>query len=114
MPAERGSGIVSAPALDTPEQMAARLYMFGSDATKVMSARSIRARDEQVAAKCEQLAADAQREADAHDAQATEALKMAGNERADDAAGAHIDRARYCEGQASAFRALASMLRGAR
>ena len=80
-------------ALETPEAMAER--MFGHDGhARAVADCAIRARDEQIAAECE--------------AKAAEAAELGKNfpERG-------LGRAR-CEGKASAYRAIAATLRGAR
>lgn len=97
--------------LETPEAMAERLAGNGAGPTSIamrgVLAEAIRARDEQIAAWCDERAAEAQREAEAHAAQMHPT--MAGGD-----AAAKMRRIERCEGQAAAFRAVAAKLRGSR
>lgn len=96
----------TAPArLETPEAMAEASWPFnGWDEV----ARLIHADREQFAAKCCDLAAAAQREADAHDAQ-LDSLPLGSVDRQ-----SKHERIGRCEGQAAAFRAVAALLGGGR
>lgn len=80
--------------LEAPEKMAQRVRsvtMAASGETlTLLLAVAIEADREHIAAKCEEWEGKAQREADAHP---------------------DHDRSMYCDGQASAFRAAAAMLR---
>lgn len=73
------------------------------------TAAVVRARDEQIAAVAIGLAEKAEREAKARDSDA-DAIYKASNEDIVTADADERDAARRCEGQASAFRAIAAML----
>jgi hypothetical protein len=95
-------------ALETPVDFIAREQPLARGTGALVLLNLIRARDEQIAAWCEENATDAQREAEKHQHAAELAMMV------DDAGGAsaHVLAAERCEGQASAFRVIASALRG--
>lgn len=99
-----GRGSVGAP--ETPEQVAAPRCPRASKRVLDLVMDAIRADREQIAAWCEAKAAEAQREADAHGRMVT---GEHGRELSDVS---HSERAMYCEGQASAIRAIAAILKG--
>lgn len=105
--------------IETPASMARRValaYPSPSIPTEVRgyyAMMGIDADREQIAAWCEEHAGAADREAEAHEEQVIISPPPADVETCE-ANDSHRDRARHCEGQASALRALAAILKGAK